>query len=233
MSELVKIDLHVQDNLVPVETVDVGFAIKYELQQLKNAGKATQAQITKFKKEVCAFLVKMCRHMNESSPLSHLFAKCSISLSPIYMAEYTERAELYFEKLLFLLVAERKLKPSVADSAKSEYSLLVNVIVKENKDEFLLYQKDTDRLEAFLWKFIGSASQFMNLRNVVKLVLILSHGQAQVERGFSTNRGLLDQTMRGDILIAQRMDGPSVKIANSAAEKPCGPEKCPVYLKLP
>ena len=115
VSELVRIDLHVQDNLVPVETVDVGCAMKYELQQLKNAVKATQAQITKFKKEVCAFLVKMCRHMNENSPLSHLFAKCPILLSPIYMAEYTRRAELYFEKLLALLVAKRKLKPSVAE----------------------------------------------------------------------------------------------------------------------
>ena len=67
--------------------------------------------------------------------------------------------------------------------------------MKENKDEFLLYQKDTDGLVAFLWKFIGSASQFMTLRTVVNLVLILSHGQAQVERGFSTNRELLDQNM--------------------------------------
>ena len=83
--------------------------------------------------------------------------------------------------------------------------MLLNVIVKENKDEFLLYQKDTDRLEAFLWKFIGTATQFMNLLNVVKLVLILSHGQAQVERGFSTNRELLDQNMRGETLIAQRI----------------------------
>ena len=70
--------------------------------------------------------------------------------------------------------------------------------MKENKDEFVVYQKDTDRLEVFLWKFIGSASQFMTLRNVVKLVLILSHGQAQVERGFSTKRELLDQNMQSE-----------------------------------
>jgi len=49
ISELVKIDIHAQSKLVPVETVDVGFAIKYELQQLKNAGEVTQAEITKFK----------------------------------------------------------------------------------------------------------------------------------------------------------------------------------------
>ena len=98
---------------------------------MKNAEKVTQAQITN---EVCAFLVKMCRHMNENSQLSHLFAKYSKSLSPIYMAESTERAEVYFEKLLPLLVAKRNFKSCVADSAKLEYSFHVNVIVTENKE---------------------------------------------------------------------------------------------------
>jgi len=115
----------------------------------------------------------------------------------VYMAGSTERAEVYLKKLLSLLVAKRKLK-STADSAKLEYSVLVNVIVKEIKNEFLLFQKDTDRLEAFLWKFNGGTGQFMNLGNAVKTVLIFSHGQDQVERGCSTNRELLDQNMLGE-----------------------------------
>ena len=40
-------------------------------------------------------------------------------------------------------MTKRNVKSSAADSAKSEYSMLVNAIVKENKDEFLLFQKDT------------------------------------------------------------------------------------------
>ena len=70
VSELVKIDIHAQNNLLSVETVDAGFAVQYELQQLRNAWKIVQAEITKFLKEVCALLVKMCKHMNENSSLS-------------------------------------------------------------------------------------------------------------------------------------------------------------------
>ena len=89
----------------------------------------------------------------------------------VYMAGSTERAEVYLKKLLSLLVAKRKLK-STADSAKLEYSVLVNVIVKEIKNEFLLCQKDTERLQAFPCKFNGGTGQFMNLGNAVKTVLL-------------------------------------------------------------
>ena len=40
---------------------------------------------------------------------------------------------------------------------------------------------------------------------------------------------LIENGYPDDVLISCIMQ----KLANFAAEKPCGPEKCPVYLKLP
>ena len=71
------------------------------------------------------------------------------------MVECSEICELLFEKLLSKLVARRKLIPSVADSAKTEYSDLITFVVKENRNEFLSFKKETDRLDVFFLKFIG------------------------------------------------------------------------------
>ena len=45
---------------------------------------------------------------------------------------------------------------------------------------------------------------FKNLLEVVKLVLVLSHGQAAVERGFSVNKEAEVENLKGHTLIAMR-----------------------------
>ena len=42
---------------------------------------------------------------------------------------------------------QKKIKPSVADQAKFEFFHFMSTFVKENKDEFLAFQKETDRLD--------------------------------------------------------------------------------------
>ena len=76
------------------------------------------------------------------------------------------------------------------------------------------FKKETDRLDNFFWKFIGGRSRFSNLKNVFQILLIISHGQAQVERGFSTNKQLLDHNMFGETLIVQRIIEDHMRIHN-------------------
>ena len=72
-------------------------------------------------------------------------------------------------------------------------------------DEFLAFKKETHCLDKFMRKSVGARSQLSNLMKVFEILLILSHGHAQVEHGFSTNNMLLDDNMLGDPLIAQRI----------------------------
>ena len=60
-------------------------------------------------------------------------------------------------------------------------------------------------LDTFLWKFLSPSSSFSSLTNVVKMLLILSHGEAQVERGFSVNSKLLVENLRNISLISQHI----------------------------
>ena len=107
---------------------------------------------------------------------------CLKSLSPTYMVECSEGSELMFEKLLTKLVEYKKNKPSVADQAKFEFSRFMSTLVKENRDEFIAFRKETDRLDESFWRYIRSKYQLKSQRKLFLIVLVLSHGQPQVER---------------------------------------------------
>ena len=51
---------------------------------------------------------------------------------------------------------------------------------------------------------MGNRSEFPNLWSVIKLLLLLSHGQASVERGFSVNKEVSVEHLAETSLIAQR-----------------------------
>ena len=67
----------------------------------------------------------------------------------------------------------------------------------------MTFDKDEDRLGYFLWKYTD-LKLYTNLQQIFKIILILSHGQAQVERGFSSNKSLIDDNMSTDTIISLR-----------------------------
>ena len=89
----------------------------------------------------------------------------------------------------------------MANLAKGEFSKFCETVVVENKEEFLSFDKDKDRLDYFLWK-IMDLKMYAKVQHVIKIVLILSHGQGQTERGFSSNKSLIDDNMSTDTIIA-------------------------------
>ena len=56
----------------------------------------------------------------------------------------------------------------------------------------------------FLQKHIGSVSSLSKLWDLLRELLILSHGRATVERGFSVNRQVMIENMKEQTFIAQR-----------------------------
>ena len=62
-SRLLKIDVtKVEHQMSPNDDFDLGYGIKYELQQLKAKKKITDVQITNFKRDTIQFLATLCGH---------------------------------------------------------------------------------------------------------------------------------------------------------------------------
>jgi hypothetical protein len=61
----------------------------------------------------------------------------------------------------------------------------------------------SDRLDTF-WHAILSKSTYKKLWNVVQMLMLLSHGQATVERGFSFNKEIMTHSMKERTVVALR-----------------------------
>ena len=91
------------------------------------------------------------------------------------------------KKVLNVLVNVGKIKEQTCDDILQEYASFLDRIPVIGSNLFLSFNPKTQRIEEFFIKHM-SAESFPKLLTVVKLLLLLSHGQASVERGFSVNK---------------------------------------------
>lgn len=92
--------------------------------------------------------------------------------------------------------------PSTA-IAKREYELFNSGRGTSKKYHFSSFDKDKQQLDAFLGKYISGNVDYVNFWKVCKMVLILLHCQAGVERGFSVYKELLTKNMQKASIISQ------------------------------
>ena len=63
--------------------------------------------------------------------------------------------------------------------------------VMKNHQLFLKFNKRENRLDEFFFFEVGAMSDYLKLSKVIKMILVLFHGQGCVERGFSVNKDML------------------------------------------
>ena len=159
--------LNVTDKNIHKRDFEFSFAIKHELCALKRDGKISDSLIYTFKMEAKNVLSTLCNHILEKSPLNSYFARCTRSLSPLYLAEAPESSEKYFSGLLSKLVEYKQIKPFVADVAKEEFSDFVRFVVRENKVYFSEYNFDSDCLDEFYMRHLKGNICYKTLTSVI------------------------------------------------------------------
>ena len=91
------------------------------------------------------------------------------------------------------------------DNCKQQYDeFLVDVQFKQ-EESFLKFNYITDLLDDFLCPYLADEKKYENLLYVCEIVMILSHEQSSIERGFSINKEILDNNLQENSLISQRL----------------------------
>ena len=96
-----------------------------------------------------------------------------------------------------------RLNPRQGDDIKNEYASFTSD--PEVKDELMKFNKEENRLDELYYEVAGSREKYAKLWGVVKTLLLLSHGQASVERGFSVNKLVSVVNLSEHNLIARRL----------------------------
>ena len=89
------------------------------------------------------------------------------------------------------------------DTILAQYSRLTREAAVS--EAFTNFNVDVHRLDKLLYGVLAKDKTQQELWSVVRIVLLLSHGQASVERGFSVNKETMSENMAEHTLVAKRV----------------------------
>ena len=201
--QLIKIDVF--DINKQKVNVDLGFAIKEEINLMKKNGKTKETKLVEFYKAVKKFLATLCNHLLTKTPLQYQFARCCRCLNPHFMSENQSSKKKLFNLILEKLVSSHHFTANQADNAKRQYAHFLQTIVNRNRSSFSDFNVDVSRLDEFLMSYLESCSRFPQLTEIAKFIMVLSHGQSASERGFSANKNLLVENLQEKSIECQRI----------------------------
>ena len=198
---------HLEDGLVDVDaaTKDI-----LDRTQVSNEKKRS------FKRDCKSLVLNVLLKLQERSPLKYCVLRNSSALCPRNMVRLSEESSFRFRTLVDKLYNLSKITVSTADNAKVQYDELLKAVKFEHKERFLKFNFSNDRLDEFLGIYLNSESQYKDLWLICKLVFVLSHGQSNIERGFSVNKEVIQHNQQERSLISQRLIYDSVQSSGIA-----------------
>ena len=103
-----------------------------------------------------------------------------------------------------MLINAERVEEEECDTLLQQFAMFLESIPVFGLERFANFQSAEDRVDTLFFECMANES-YKSLFSVVKLILILSHGQATVERGFSVNKEVEVQNLKQYTLVAQRI----------------------------
>ncbi|KAK2155888.1 hypothetical protein LSH36_228g03003 [Paralvinella palmiformis] len=139
------------------------------------------------------------------SAVKYRLARNMACLDPKLMVSDQEHSKSKCKRLLEELVTLNRVDGDDVDMLVASYKeLLHDVAGCELKSMFKDFKVEDDRVDMLLYECMGRNKKFEKLWRVVRKVLLVSHGQASVERGFSLNRQIEKDNMSKRMIVALR-----------------------------
>lgn len=223
VSSIVELNLNDGNNAKSSKHVSVGFAAS---EILKN-GEFSEVKAVEFRYQCQIFYKAVCEKILERSPLKFPVVRNLDCLNPNTMVNCSQtRQEHMLEDLLSSMTANKLVNSADCDAILQQHKSLLAYIRNEQKEDFQMYDMNSQRLDVFLGNHMRPKPEFAKFWNIVKKLLILSHGQASIERGFSVSKDCLKNNMSEKTLVALR-------VVNDALANELGSEKIGQVYKIP
>ncbi|KAK0152285.1 hypothetical protein N1851_006335 [Merluccius polli] len=170
--QIITINVSDEKNWVPLRNVDIGLGADAAIKG-KPGCKIGELSVLHFKKECLQCLVKVVSKLQDKSPLKFPMVRQIACLDPTRIYKEPEWCQQQMRSVVQTFIQGNKLTGGIP--------------AVEGRDErFLAFKPMKDRLDVFLHTTLSTP--YPELLRFCKSLLLLSHGQATVERGFSINK---------------------------------------------
>lgn len=183
--------------------VDIGFAAQVTLNQLKSSKNISERQRLEIRMDCKKLLIALLEKLLKKAPVHHTLVRSMQCLDPRRMAECKELCASQMRRMLHILVEAKHVNEVMCDDILREFREFCDLAALQAK--FREFDPNNTRVDTLLHETMGTKPSFSKVWDVVKILLVLSHGQASVERGFSINKELIVENQRERSLVAQRL----------------------------
>ena len=154
------------------------------------------------------FIIALIEKTVERSPLKYKATHAISSISPSLILYNRTTSKARITDLLQILHDLGRIASTKAEAKFSELCASAKSKHKEQFDTFIREQN----LDVFYSKIFAGDEKQVPLWKVVKMVLILSHGNTAVKSGFSVNKELLVKNVEEDTIVAQRIVFDAIRV---------------------
>ena len=196
-----------RDNRLEYKKVNLGFLTEKYLKEASKKARVSERQVMEFRMSVMKFLEELVKKVLNKCPLSYSLVRNLSSLNPKAMAARPDECRAHFKKVIALLECNKKVREEDCDCILIQYGHFLDQIPVIGSEQFagFSHQSEHDRVDTFFMTHLQGEDKYSQLVKVIKLILVLSHGQASVERGFSINKQLEVENLKEESLVAQRL----------------------------
>lgn len=192
-----KIDLKNKNNLVLIQYIKLGYSVRSELRKQH----LSDLEMAKFKKECREMLISLCLKLLEKSPIKYQLCKGISFCDPSLLAKFEDTCIKRLHLTLEIFQDKKWLSGVDCDTIEKEFR---NLVIKPEVRNSVKLFKRNDRLDHFWMLVLQNSDSPKVLVDFMQKVLIISHGNAFVERGFSINKEVVVENQLPRSLIAQR-----------------------------
>lgn len=202
--KLATFDFNDKTTYSSISKISTGFLGDKLLKKLVFKKKVSDKQVMELKHNCQSFIFTMIKHLVEKSPIQYKMVRCMSSIDPRLM--FSESSDCYkkMTHILSILSDCKKVREEDCDSILSEFLDFLNTTATKCPD-FEAFDPFKTRVDKFLYDQIKGTKKYDKLWAVLKLLLVISHGQATVERGFSINRHIEVENLHEESYIARRL----------------------------
>lgn len=193
-----KLDVNKDDNLLFAKNIKLPFSVTYELKKVKSA---KERDVLLFRESCRKCIQKFISKLVERSPLAYKLTRAVSCFDP-NIAANVDLGSKRLTVLLTSLTDSKWLNSTVADKALREYECVCSQ--PKVQDSLKTFSRKSQRVDNFWTNLLKECTDIENIARIVKLVMILSHGNANLERGFSVNLESLQPNMKEESLVARR-----------------------------
>ena len=127
-----------------------------------------------------------------------------VALDPREMAGNANICRGKFKRILTVLVNSNKVRDENCENILQQYSTFLDRVPIIGSDLFSSFNPNVHRVDEFFSTHM-TGENYAALFDIVNVLLVLSHGQASVEQGFSVNKEIEVENLHEHSLVAQHI----------------------------